>query len=576
MPAALTTPTKPESSCSECECSCDESDGGNLGAREAEEEEDEEQPLAEKRVSTWKQFCRSAGIHGLHYLARDGSSKLERTFWAFCLLVSLGGCCALLSRMYYRWESTPSISTSEIRVQPLFELPMPAVTICPELKIKRSALDGMEGNETVAQLEQGLNSMLCENTSIPESMKTIGKDQLDFLVDVAPKFSDFVFGFRRKNMFYSSLQGDEDGFAVGEEFWQPILTDEGLCYTINLLTPAELFKEDTAQRVPPHPDPPNVTRLTADGWDPVTGYATDKFNMSADDSYPVRAKRNALNGFFVAMCVPETDMDYSCRGPLQGFKAVLHSPTELPHMQDSVRVQLGEETLMQILPYTTSTSTELAGLDPFRRGCYFPGERQLRHFEVYTQNNCELECAANASHKACGCVSFYMPRSPDTPMCGPGSNECVREAEVEQTLLEMNAAAKGRGTPSETGCNCLPSCEAIEYRVDEDRANFEWLESVKAWRYPFNFFEGKDCARVSVFFKNNAAESSLRNELYSTEKFYAACAAVLGLFTGFSIINLVEAAYFLFIGVKGRLTRRFCSPAAEKKKTKKKSAEDKY
>ncbi len=55
---------------------------------------------------------------------------------------------------------------------------------------------------------------------------------------------------------------------------------------------------------------------------------------------------------------------------------------------------------------------------------------------------------------------------------------------------------------------------------------------------------------------------------------------MLGLFTGFSIINLVEAAYFLFIGVKGRLTRRFCPPAAAaaaaKKKEKKESAEHRY
>ncbi|KAK3911817.1 Pickpocket protein 28 [Frankliniella fusca] len=563
MPASPRTPTIKESSCSECDSSCDESDADRRGAAEAAQDEDD--AVEGTRVSTWKQFCRSAGIHGLHYLALDGSTKLERAFWACCLLLSLGGCMALLSRMYYRWESTPSISTSEIRVQPLHELPLPAVTICPELKIRQSVLSQLDGD--VAQLEEDLKSLLCENTSVAEQKKTIKKELIDALVEVAPNLTDLVFGFRIKNKFWSAAQGSF--------YWQSVLTDEGLCYSINMLTPPEVFKEGTEQLEPPVlvPVPDNTTRPTATGWDPVQGYIRDARISSVDDTYPVRAKRGAPNGIFAALCLGVEDMDHQCRGPVQGFRAVLHGPAELPHMQHATRVLMGEETLMQILPATTSTSEDLRGFDPFRRGCYFPGERELRHFKVYTKHNCELECASNASRAACGCVSYYMPRSSGIPVCGPGSNACVREAEVSQTLLEMNVP----GRESEAGCNCLPACESLEYRVDEDRANFEWEQSVRAWRIPATYFEGKDCARVSIFFKSNRAESSLRNELYSAEKFYAACAAVLGLFTGFSIINLVEAAYFIFIGVKGRLSRRFCRPhPGATQPTANKSAEDKY
>ncbi len=49
--------------------------------------------------------------------------------------------------------------------------------------------------------------------------------------------------------------------------------------------------------------------------------------------------------------------------------------------------------------------------------------------------------------------------------------------------MEMNVVGGvGRGSPSEAGCNCLPACKSLEYAVDEDRADYQWQMSVRAWR----------------------------------------------------------------------------------------------
>ncbi len=61
--------------------------------------------------------------------------------------------------------------------------------------------------------------------------------RFSFALQVAPNLTDIMFGFRIRNTFLDA----EDGAF----YWQPILTDEGLCYTINMLTPAEVFKEGT-------------------------------------------------------------------------------------------------------------------------------------------------------------------------------------------------------------------------------------------------------------------------------------------------------------------------------------------
>jgi hypothetical protein len=57
-----------------------------------------------------------------------------------------------------------------------------------------------------------------------------------------------------------------------------------------------------------------------------------------------------------------------------------------------------------------TTSTGLRSYPPERRQCLFTTERHLRHFSVYTQQNCDSECYTNYTLKKCACVEYYMPR----------------------------------------------------------------------------------------------------------------------------------------------------------------------
>lgn len=56
-----------------------------------------------------------------------------------------------------------------------------------------------------------------------------------------------------------------------------------------------------------------------------------------------------------------------------------------------------------------TTTQSLKSYPPARRQCYFPSERYLQYFKVYTQRNCELECVTNYTLKTCGCVYLHMP-----------------------------------------------------------------------------------------------------------------------------------------------------------------------
>lgn len=51
-------------------------------------------------------------------------------------------------------------------------------------------------------------------------------------------------------------------------------------------------------------------------------------------------------------------------------------------------------------------------------------------------------------------------------------------------------------------------------------------------------------ACLSIFFKEDQFITSKRSELYGTVDFYANCGGILGLFTGASVLSIVEIIYF--------------------------------
>lgn len=127
-------------------------------------------------------------------------------------------------------------------------------------------------------------------------------------------------------------------------------------------------------------------------WSLEGGYKT-----SSEDIYPNRVLGpGAKAGFNIVLKLTQPDLDYVCRGPVQGFKILLHTPDEIPRVSKHYfRVPLRSEVVVSVKPNMITTSEGLADYAPERRQCYFNNERHLQFFKVYTQSNCELECLAN-------------------------------------------------------------------------------------------------------------------------------------------------------------------------------------
>lgn len=144
-------------------------------------------------------------------------------------------------------------------------------------------------------------------------------------------------------------------------------------------------------------------------WTLEDGYNNSDGNVT--ETYPHRVfGAGARAGLFALLRLYEQDMEYICRGPVQGFKILLHTPGEIPQVSKHYfRVPLLQEVLVSVKPNMITTSEGLRIYEPNRRQCFFDSERSLRFFKVYTQRNCELECLSNFTKSECGCVKFSLP-----------------------------------------------------------------------------------------------------------------------------------------------------------------------
>ncbi|XP_049771508.1 pickpocket protein 28-like [Schistocerca cancellata] len=493
-------------------------------------------------VSHFSEYCRNTSIHGLRYVGEVGRPAAERFLWLMLFGLSLGVCSKLINNVWIKWDRSPVIVTFAESSTPVWQVPFPAVTICSETKSRQSVFnftDAYNNEANLTEEEQRMYSdvsLVCDAHVYNKGDLFTNYSTVEFLKEVAPPFDEMMFIVKWKNRVVNA-----------SDLFKPLITEEGLCYSFNMLDAEDFFTEETIQR-----QEGNLQYgYPAHSWTLEDGYTAD----SGYDTYPERALgAGARNGMFVLLRAFSYDLDYICRGPVQGFKVLLHNPAEVPRVSlQYLRAPLSQEVVVAVKPNMMTTSDGLRSYSPHRRQCYFPYERHLRYFKVYTQQNCELECLTNFTLNRCSCVSFHMPRTEETPICGSGSTPCVQKSADElverEVVKNIEATSGGAAALGRTDCDCLPACTVLNFDAETSQAHFDWANVFTAYGENFSEMPGVDMARVSIYFKDMQFITSRRSELYGITDFIANCGGLLGLFMGFSLLSLVEFIYFFTIRI---------------------------
>lgn len=82
-----------------------------------------------------REFCTESTIHGLRNI-EAGKTLLERLWWLTVVVLSVLACGMLIQKVYHKWANNPVIVSYDDTATKVWNIPFPAITICPEAKFK--------------------------------------------------------------------------------------------------------------------------------------------------------------------------------------------------------------------------------------------------------------------------------------------------------------------------------------------------------------------------------------------------------------------------------------------------------
>lgn len=203
-------------------------------------------------------FLRNSSVHGIKYIGERHRHWSERMFWVIAFIISFSGCSVMIYKIYWKWQLTPVIVSFAENSTPIWEIPFPAVTICPETKSIKEELDFSATFRKLKNMDK-----INENQTIKQTIDDIltleERKKLEAVAQVCDlhllsnitsfdnvlESNDIISTLKQINVWQNdslllcNWGGDiQDCSEVVDE----VITEEGVCYSFNILNSGELFK----------------------------------------------------------------------------------------------------------------------------------------------------------------------------------------------------------------------------------------------------------------------------------------------------------------------------------------------
>ncbi|XP_021709992.1 sodium channel protein Nach [Aedes aegypti] len=550
------------------------------------------------------EYCSTSSVHGVRYFSDPERTICEKFWWIVMFVVSVSGCVVLIWSTWQKWILAPIVMNFENQPIPVTEIPFPSFTICPPGKVSKSMYDF--GKEAKELKSSGSYANASDNfLAMVQMCEILFKFSKHYSIKLRNKKYPLSYSAVVENISVpmENFIGkcDFNDYFSCEYLFQYVMTDMGLCVNFNMLQKYRMLRRGSFPKNDPFifprgrglrtgrddnggvidldallgvdkasqeenststttASPRNIRKRSVsrkrnpiDIWFPEEGY----IKKQTLDNIPTRGLgAGKYRAFNLALIGHEDDMSKECDDlQIRGHKILFHSPVDYPHMINSVVIPFDHITQIAVKPLVVKTSPKVRNYPPERRQCFFEDERYLKYFLVYTQNNCELECLSNYTLARCGCVKYSMMRSEEMKVCETINYPCLHNAVMEFVKTEdptrrftFGKRPKLNAFSFRGQCNCLPACTSYQYDFEIFKQSFG---SGKIDGITADYL-----GTLSVFFKEPQFIAMIRSELYGFTDFIANCGGLLGLFTGTSLLSLVEIAYFCFVRPLSRRINR--------------------
>lgn len=254
----------------------------------------------------------------------------------------------------------------------------------------------------------------------------------------------------------------------------------------------------------------------------------------SEDEFPLKAFAGADVGFNIVLNQNLSDLDFMCKGPVQGYKFKIHSPYVIPRMSSGYqRIQLKTETLVRVQP-ELSLNSDITGSI-----CHSRSTKSLKYFKEYSHENCISECIASYTLSKCGCVKFSMVHDDNTEICTQHKSKCVSNATIDFLTKSKHS--------NEFSCDCKPSCETLSYNTKTTQADFDFKGAFKAFQEDIDEeFSKSVMSRLVVYLEEDFYYPTTYTTSHgSLVDFVAKIGGILAFFLGASVISFIEVFFYV-------------------------------
>lgn len=191
-------------------------------------------------------YTGNSSVHGVKYVGEKNRHISERIFWVFSVVVCFIGCAFTINEIYSKWQANPVLVTLAEKGTPVSSIPFPAITICPMTKFYRNIVNFTELTQKFK--DDKLNTLtsdelknfdaavhVCDQDLSMTKLKSDlhGGEIVERLDEISIKLTD--------TLLYCTMRGMESNCS---ELFTEIVTEEGFCFTFNMLDLSELIKQD--------------------------------------------------------------------------------------------------------------------------------------------------------------------------------------------------------------------------------------------------------------------------------------------------------------------------------------------
>ncbi|XP_039276827.1 sodium channel protein Nach-like isoform X2 [Nilaparvata lugens] len=450
------------------------------------------------------------------------------------VLISCFICASLLvATMWQRFSNAPTVTVVKDTHLPLHLFPFPAISICPNNKIKRTvAIEYISRQVKIAIPHKMVHFFLNVLSLFQHPYYSRMLEYLDECEEILPdlekiNITDLMIMSLpacRELLLECSWHGKPENCC---ELFSLQRSEEGFCYTFNSMTSQKHNQCNDLQN-------------TLTDKDTLHKKHND-FNMECI------LRRNTAAGAATGMEVFMKGMSSSEFLPDQlnfvrysGVRVQVHHVTEYPEagMGFPVPAEHGTKMSATVKPSLTRSTDAIRNLPVNVRNCYFADEKHLGVSNSYTEKSCLIECRLDYLFEVCGCRPYYFNLLDNTiPVCNASRLRCVAEHSVELRFFspptETLRGFEEQEMFSPLNCSdCLPTCHENMYDVDNELIKDTMPMSQTSFGY------------LDIYYKNEGAVKYQRDVTFGWLDLLVSFGGIAGLFLGFSLLSIVEVVYW--------------------------------